>query len=64
MPLTTGTTPRTISNFLTPLVGVTLLTPVASTIATPTSDSKDLRSYFLPSSRFYHVLLDLLGPLR
>ncbi|MCI82581.1 hypothetical protein A2U01_0103855, partial [Trifolium medium] len=31
-------------------------TPVASTAAVPTLDSKDLRLYFLISSRFYFIL--------
>ncbi|MCI69955.1 hypothetical protein A2U01_0091218, partial [Trifolium medium] len=55
-PLTTGTKPRTISEFFTPLVGATLHTPVALTVATPTSNSKDFHSYLLPYSRFYRAL--------
>ncbi|MCI35393.1 hypothetical protein A2U01_0056614, partial [Trifolium medium] len=56
MPLTTGTKPRTVLKFSTPLVGVTLHTFVASTVVAPTSASNDLRSYFLLSSRSYCVL--------
>ncbi|MCI24779.1 hypothetical protein A2U01_0045965, partial [Trifolium medium] len=56
MPLTTGTKPRTIPKFYAPLVCYTPHSPVASTAAVPTLDSKDLRSYFLMSSRFYFVL--------
>ncbi|MCH98055.1 hypothetical protein A2U01_0019054, partial [Trifolium medium] len=48
--------PRTVPKFYEPLVGVTPHTPVASTAAVPTFDSKDLRSYFLMSSHFYFVL--------
>ncbi|MCI75914.1 hypothetical protein A2U01_0097183, partial [Trifolium medium] len=47
MPLTAGTKSHTIPKFYAPLVGATLLTPVALTAAVPTLDSKDLRSYFL-----------------
>ncbi|MCI61926.1 hypothetical protein A2U01_0083183, partial [Trifolium medium] len=56
MPLTTGITPRTIPKLCAPLVGVTLLTPVASTVVVLTSTSNDLRSYFLLNSRSYCVL--------
>ncbi|MCI47608.1 hypothetical protein A2U01_0068850, partial [Trifolium medium] len=56
MPLTTGRKPRTVPKFYSPLVGVSLHTPVASTAAVPTLDSQDLCSYFLMSLRFYFVL--------
>ncbi|MCI36770.1 hypothetical protein A2U01_0057993, partial [Trifolium medium] len=56
MPLTTVTKPRTIPKLYAPLVGLTLLTPVASIVAVPTSASNDLHLYFLLSLRFYFVL--------
>ncbi|PNX88531.1 hypothetical protein L195_g044637 [Trifolium pratense] len=63
--LPTSTKPRIILEFFTLLVGVTLVTSMSLNVVAPSLDSKDLRSYFLPSSRFYHVLTtELLGPLR
>ncbi|MCI57716.1 hypothetical protein A2U01_0078967, partial [Trifolium medium] len=56
MPLTAGTKSRTATKFYAPLVGATLLTPVALTVAVPTLDCKDLGSYFRPSLCFYSVL--------
>ncbi|MCI20216.1 hypothetical protein A2U01_0041378, partial [Trifolium medium] len=44
------------SKFYAPLVGVPLLTPVASTAAVPTLASKDLHLYFHLILRFYFVL--------
>ncbi|PNX63128.1 hypothetical protein L195_g061472 [Trifolium pratense] len=56
MPLTTGITLHTIPKLCSPLVGVTLLTPVATTVAAPTSASNDLHSYFLLCLRSYCAL--------
>ncbi|PNY17862.1 hypothetical protein L195_g014616 [Trifolium pratense] len=45
MPFTTGTQPCTVPKFYAPLVvGVTLLTRVASIAVAPTSASKDIRA--------------------